>query len=333
MYSRDPQNIYRRFLLSFVSLLVIVVFFFIIIRSYRVSQAKKNANDLPIIRSEVEIVKVKKDNRNLEEIEVNSFYEDEKISKSELERHSLNDTIDNIVTTNAVDKIKNERATTRRTLETIDKNKDEKAKNIDKSSKNGTVNAKRVDNDIPNIFPVKKEPMDIPENDKSESTEKGRNISADMIAYDANRKDAPIELNDSEPNEGLVYDVATKRYVKKYNDDVKIDKNIKELVINEKREDAENIVSEKTNAKFYKAQLIALKNQQQANNFIEQTKKKYGSILKNLDIFMVKIDLREKGIFYRVQVGNFNTREDALRFCSEYIKLSNKNLTNCIVVK
>ena len=34
-----------------------------------------------------------------------------------------------------------------------------------------------------------------------------------------------------------------------------------------------------------------------------------------------------------VQVGNFNTRADALRFCNEYLKITTRDLTNCMVVK
>jgi hypothetical protein len=124
------------------------------------------------------------------------------------------------------------------------------------------------------------------------------------------------------------------------NNNVVIDENIKKITINEKIEtkSTDNIVKENklTNinaGSYYRAQLIALKNQQQAKNFVDTTKKKYGNLLKNLDVFIVEIDLVDKGIFHRVQVGNFNTKDEASNFCKIYLKDSDKNTTNCIVVK
>jgi hypothetical protein len=124
------------------------------------------------------------------------------------------------------------------------------------------------------------------------------------------------------------------------NNGVVIDENIKEIVINEKTEAKNTDVTNREkktiglNANnYYKAQLIALKNQQQAKNFVNMVKKMYGSLLKNLDVFIVEIDLMEKGVFYRVQVGNFNTKDDATDFCRNYLKDNDKNITNCIVVK
>ncbi len=79
---------------------------------------------------------------------------------------------------------------------------------------------------------------------------------------------------------------------------------------------------------------MALKNKQQALIFIEKTKKKYSDILKGLDLYITEINLNEKGIFYRVQIGNFNNKEDANNFCENYKKYSNsKDFVNCIVVK
>jgi hypothetical protein len=82
----------------------------------------------------------------------------------------------------------------------------------------------------------------------------------------------------------------------------------------------------------YKAQLIALQSESQAKNFVKNTKNEYSYLLKNLDIFYVGVDLSEKGIFYRVQVGFFNTKEEARAFCDTYLG-GKKNLLNCIVIK
>ena len=234
-------KIYKKHIITVLSILVLLLLFIMIYKSYKISKIKNNITNLPIIRSEIEIIKIKKDNRELKDMDVNSFYKNEEIDEKNLEKKNLDNTINNIVAINSSDYIKENK--------TID---------------------------------------DIIEQKNIDSDEK----------------------------------------------QIEIDKNIKKLIVNEKEEDT--ITEEdlkKQNNNFYKAQLIALKNQQQAKIFIDNTRKLYTNLLKDLNIFIVKIDLKEKGIFYRVQVGNFNTKEDASNFCKEYIKLGNKNITNCIVIK
>lgn len=234
-------KIYKKHIITALSILLLLLLFIMIYKSYKISKIKNNITNLPIIRSDVEIIKIKKDNRELEDIDVKSFYKNEEIDEKNLEKKNLDNTINNIVAINS-----------------------------------------------------------------SEYTRENKTI------------DDIIEQKNIDSNEKQV----------------EIDKNIKKLIVNEKEEDT--ITEEdlkKQNNNFYKAQLIALKNQQQAKIFIDNTRKLYANLLKDLNIFIVKIDLKEKGIFYRVQVGNFNTKEDASNFCKEYIKLGNKNITNCIVIK
>ena len=124
------------------------------------------------------------------------------------------------------------------------------------------------------------------------------------------------------------------------NDDIVLNENIKTVKINEnsrnqKTEELKNVIKVEPRKKIelYKAQLIALKNKQQAQDFINKTKKVHSNLSKDFDIFMYEIDLGNKGIFYRVQVGDFNTKNDAQSFCKEYLKVTTKSATNCIVVK
>ena len=248
---------YKKYIVFALSIFIIMLFIFIILKSYKIYKIKNNVNNLPIIRSDVEIIKIKKDNRELKEIEVNSFYKTEEIDESNFEKHNLDNTINDIVTTSAVEEIT-------------------KQKTADKE-------------------------------------------------FVEEKKDDFLDLVDDNT---ITYDVATQKYVQAPVET----SNIKELVVNEKQEE-NNIEKKDVDNRFFKAQLIALRNQQQADNFINETRKKYTNILKNLNIFTVKIDLKEKGIFYRVQVGNFNTKEDAKKFCEEYVRIANKNLTNCIVVR
>lgn len=108
-----------------------------------------------------------------------------------------------------------------------------------------------------------------------------------------------------------------------------------EVVVTNKKENNDNINTNNIdkNNNFYKVQLIALKNKQQADNFVKKIKKQFNNLLKNLEVFLFEVDLGDKGIFYRVQVGNFNTKNDAMKFCRNYLMITLKNPTNCIVVR
>jgi hypothetical protein len=99
---------------------------------------------------------------------------------------------------------------------------------------------------------------------------------------------------------------------------------------NKEKQKKEGAIREKVG---YKVQLVALRSEKQAKNFIENTKDEYGYLLKNLNIFQTSIDLGEKGVFYRVQVGFFNTLDVAQAFCKTYLDSSKRGLLNCIVVR
>ena len=157
------------------------------------------------------------------------------------------------------------------------------------------------------------------------------NIIDDGMSIHTNTNDITDELNNT------INDIVNNKQ-NTTKEEVVIDQSIKTVIINEddnnkKSEKITTIKETENDRSYFKAQLVALKNKQQAHNFIETTKKQCNSLLKSLNIFIFEIDLGEKGIFYRVQVGNFNTRADALRFCNEYLKITTGDLTNCMVVK
>lgn len=201
------------FLLTFIA---VVIFLFVLFKSYKVAITSNNPDTLPIIKSDTNDIKVKALNNNIEKIEQNSFY-------------------DNL------------------------------------SDDNENVNISILENDSTNLAEYTSE-IELKVNDLN------------------------IDNKDNSNNN-------------------------------------KNYVNKKDTNDFYKVQLIALRNREQAIDYINLTKKLYGELLKNLNIFILEADLEEKGIFYRVQVGNFSEKSNANNFCSEYLKRSNKNLTNCIIVK
>ncbi|MDR2077833.1 MAG: SPOR domain-containing protein [Rickettsiales bacterium] len=91
-------------------------------------------------------------------------------------------------------------------------------------------------------------------------------------------------------------------------------------------------VSNKVDGDGYRVQIVALKNKQQTIDYVNLFKKTYSDLLKNLSIFIDELNLEEKGIFYRVQVGVFSTRAEANSFCEIYLKRSGGDVTNCVLM-
>lgn len=82
-----------------------------------------------------------------------------------------------------------------------------------------------------------------------------------------------------------------------------------------------------------KVQLLALKSKDSLITYWEEIKNKYSTLFSDKNYYIEKVDINHSGVIYRLQVGNFNDRDSALEFCNEYIRLTNKNKTDCIVAK
>lgn len=213
------------FLLTFIAVLI---FLFVLFKSYKVAITSNNPDALPIIKSGIGEIKVKAENNEIGKVEQNSFYDD-------------------------------------------------------LSDDNENINISILENDSTNLAGYAPE------------------LESKVNDLNINSKDSTIDN--------------------------------KKISIQDNLNHKENYLNKKDNDNYFKVQLIALKNREQAVDYINLTKKLYGELLKNLNIFISEADLEEKGIFYRVQVGNFLEKSSANDFCSEYLKRSNNNLTNCIVVK
>ena len=114
---------------------------------------------------------------------------------------------------------------------------------------------------------------------------------------------------------------------------VEVNDNIKNVYVNENSTfndvDKTDIVNSKHGVKV---QLAALKTNDFAIEYKDNIISKYGDLFSNLEFFIKKVDLMEKGIFYRVQFGIFKNRKEARQFCEKYTKISNNKLSSCIVV-
>ncbi|MDR3079012.1 MAG: SPOR domain-containing protein [Rickettsiales bacterium] len=83
----------------------------------------------------------------------------------------------------------------------------------------------------------------------------------------------------------------------------------------------------------HRVQLIALRSSQQAAIYVHRIRKLYGDLLKNLDVFVSELNLGERGIFYRVQIGKFGTREAASGFCENLLRRNSDGSISCLVVR
>ncbi len=273
----------KKNILILITILMVFIFVYIMCKSYKIAKARNDINNLPLIKSDIDIVKVKHEIKILP-TETNTFYE---------------------------------------TFKSEEYNKEEK------------INVIETEEDNNEVLPIVNKTVTV---DTNLDINSNKNNNEDNKVEDniVKQEEKIIELNNYEDNKIINNEKSDDE-----NNDKKVElenqkSNIKVVIVNEKNEENKNNIAivNLNNSDFYRTQLVALKNKQQALIFIEKTKKKYSNILRGLELYITEINLNEKGIFYRVQVGNFNNKEDADNFCENYKKYSNsKDFVNCIVVK
>lgn len=77
-------------------------------------------------------------------------------------------------------------------------------------------------------------------------------------------------------------------------------------------------------------QLVSLKNENYAEQYMDNIKKNYPEIVQNLNGYINKIDNNGQ-IYYRVQFETFNTKNDAKLFCKKLQE--NAKIQSCIILK
>ena len=126
------------------------------------------------------------------------------------------------------------------------------------------------------------------------------------------------------------YDSSTIQGIKK-----KEAKKSKEIVLDIKQDT--NIKKNKQNQRlknnnkelYYKVQLASYRKEKSALNGWDKLSKRYVEQFRNKKPFIEKVDITNKGTFFRLQTGNFLDKKSAQNFCK---KLKVINL-NCLVIK
>jgi hypothetical protein len=69
--------------------------------------------------------------------------------------------------------------------------------------------------------------------------------------------------------------------------------------------------------KGFTAYVALLRNEQDARKAFETLQTKYPNLLGKLDTQIRRIELSGKRVFYRAEVGSFDNRADATKFCND----------------
>lgn len=85
--------------------------------------------------------------------------------------------------------------------------------------------------------------------------------------------------------------------------------------------------------KLVKVQVAALTSRESANEYWKNLQNRHSSLLSSLRPFIEQVDLGKRGIFYRLQIGNFSDQIRAEEFCNRYVAQAKKNRADCIVVE
>lgn len=82
-----------------------------------------------------------------------------------------------------------------------------------------------------------------------------------------------------------------------------------------------------------RVQIAAMSSKESAKQTLERLEDTYPALFKNIEFYVEKVDLGKRGIFYRLQLGNFFNQVEAESFCSRYVASTRKASSDCIIVE
>jgi len=158
----------------------------------------------------------------------------------------------------------------------------------------------------------------------------------------------PPKINIQEPDRRLIKDEATKAAeVKKpaqnndkivvYSDQNKQEKPSTDLLTKQNGEtkNAETAVKAAVQNKkrAVRVQVAAMTSKAAAEEYWDKLNHLYPSLFSGLKSFSEEVNLGKRGIFFRLQIGNFFNQVDAEEFCTRYVAQAKKTRADCIVVE
>jgi len=92
-------------------------------------------------------------------------------------------------------------------------------------------------------------------------------------------------------------------------------------------------IKPKSNKRAVRVQVAAMTSKENAENAWQKLSNAYNNLFFGLKPYIQRVDLGKRGIFYRLQIGNFFNQVEAENFCEKYIRQSKKNSSDCIIVE
>ena len=87
------------------------------------------------------------------------------------------------------------------------------------------------------------------------------------------------------------------------------------------------------NKRYIKVQIAALTSKKAADEYWDRLQQLYPSLFSGLKSFIEQVDLGKRGMFYRLQIGNFFDQVRAEEFCNRYVAQTQRSKADCIVVE
>lgn len=82
-----------------------------------------------------------------------------------------------------------------------------------------------------------------------------------------------------------------------------------------------------------RVQVAAMTSRDAAEEQWNKLKRLYSNLFSGLKPFTEEVNLGKRGIFYRLQIGNFYNQIEAEEFCNHYVSQAKKSRADCIVVE
>ena len=126
-----------------------------------------------------------------------------------------------------------------------------------------------------------------------------------------------------------VLDNETKKNIVVYSEN-KAKKPIKDLLTKKTGQSASKT---RPNKRYVRVQIAAMTSKTSAKEYYRKINRLDSSLFNNLEYYIQEVDLGKRGIFYRLQIGNFFNQIEAEKFCEKYVVKTNKSRADCIIVE
>ncbi|MBP7710526.1 MAG: SPOR domain-containing protein [Rickettsiales bacterium] len=135
---------------------------------------------------------------------------------------------------------------------------------------------------------------------------------------------------------GAIGEVKKEQKIVVYSDAAKKEEPSKDLLTKTSGEERTTVakpVAPKSQKRAIRVQVAAMTSKAAADDTWKKLSKLYSGLFSGLKPFVEEADLGKRGIFYRLQIGNFFNQVEAEEFCEKYVAQTKKSRGDCIVVE